>query len=155
MAQRFSGYRINNYNDSACRPGDSAYRAVVYFQGDSVQHPVREIKFREIHTRPTTPARCPASEGFCGDSGRSARSARRDGRHEELIEAVGTAPGPNGLSAEILKILVQDVVCRDALRRILRDIMNNNIDDSVRRRITRQTPNPTAAHGRSQSATRC
>ena len=58
--------------------------------------------------------------------------------HEELIEAVGnTAPGPNGLSAEILKILVQDVVCRDALRRILRDIMNFRIDESVRRRITR------------------
>ena len=84
--------------------------------------------------------------------------------HEELIEAVGklangTAPGPNGLSAEILKILVQDVVCRDALRRILRDIMNFRIDESVRRRITRcrlvALPKPDGERGRSQSATRC
>ena len=61
---------------------------------------------------------------------------------KELLEAVsqlanGASPGPSGLTVELIKLLVEDIVCRTALCKIVRDIINNDIEDSYRRRLVR------------------
>jgi len=49
----------------------------------------------------------------------------------------GAAPGPNALTDEILTLLVADPVCMSNLQAMLTDILNNDVDISVRTRLVR------------------
>jgi hypothetical protein len=44
----------------------------------------------------------------------------------------GSAPGASGWSAEHLKVLVSDQVCREGIKHILMHIINNNVDERTR-----------------------
>ena len=50
--------------------------------------------------------------------------------------AHGAAPGPTGLSENILRLLADDVVCCSGLCHMIRDVINGEISTSVRNRLT-------------------
>ena len=51
--------------------------------------------------------------------------------------ATGAAAGPNGITVELLLLLASDDVCRKALCLMVRDIINYDIPEEIRKRLTR------------------
>jgi hypothetical protein len=55
----------------------------------------------------------------------------------KAAKATGAAPGPNGLTDEIIAVLLQDNICAKAITAMITDIVNNDIAPSIRERLTR------------------